>query len=333
VKPRSRHRRRSAARLRRAAAAALLALLGAGSGRAGDDAAPIAALAFARDGATLAAGSQDGVVARPWPALEPARRLETGIRRVHDLAFSPDGGLLAIAGGRPGVEGAIELRRWPGGELAARAAPHRDLVYAAAFSPDGRRIACAGHDHAASVLETAALEPRLRLEGHSRPVLAIAWLDGQHLASAGIDASLRLWDAESGTAGRAFENHTAPVRALALRPGAADGSPPVIASAGDDGTLRLWQPSIGRLMRFTRLASPPLALAWTPDGRRIAAACRDGRLRLVDPDTIAVVAERPAVGGWAQSLAIHPGGAAAAVGGERGAIAIVSLSEERKEDS
>jgi WD40 repeat protein len=61
---------------------------------------------------------------------------------VLSVAFSPDGTLLAAAGG---YEKAILLWRVESGELL-RSLPHDEQSMAIAFSPDGRLLAVGGFD-------------------------------------------------------------------------------------------------------------------------------------------------------------------------------------------
>jgi len=72
--------------------------------------------------------------------------------------------------------------------------------------------------------------------------------------------------------------------------------------------VRFWQPTIGRLVRFARLDRAPLAIAWTPDGKTLWAACRDGHVRAINPDDAAVIHVLPAIDGLAYSIAIAPDG-------------------------
>src|SRR5262245_22038581 len=90
---------------------------------------PITALAFAPDGKSVVVGSQAGVQVLSWPELKKARTLPTKLEHVHDLAFSPDGKILAAVGGAPARLGSIELFDWPGGKLLRRASPSKDLIY------------------------------------------------------------------------------------------------------------------------------------------------------------------------------------------------------------
>jgi WD40 repeat protein len=281
---------------------------------------PLTALAFTPDGKAVVVGSQAGLEVRTWPELKPSRTLATELAHVHDLAFAPDGKTLAAAGGTPAYRGTVELYRWPDGKLLHRASPHRDLIYAVAWRSDAAVFATASMDRTVGLHEAASAKTIRVLEGHSRGVLAAVFLPGDaELVTAGIDESLRVWDVSSDKLLRTLPNHTRPVCDLKLRPGGDGEGPPVLASVSDDRTVRLWQPTIGRLMRFVRLESAPRAVAWTADGRTLLVACKDGRLRVIDPDTVEVVQDLPALDGVAYCLVVAPDGSVL-VGGENGQL-------------
>ena len=94
----------------------------------------------------------------------------------------------------------------------------------------------------------------------------------------------------------------------------------MVASAARDKTIRFWQPTIGRMVRYIRLDSEPLNIAWTNDGARILATCVDGRLRVIDPIEVTVTQDLPATDGWAYAIALHPYDHSAAIGGINGQI-------------
>jgi WD40 repeat protein len=268
---------------------------------------PITALAFAPDGKSFLVGSQAGVEIRSWPGLDRTGALPTALSHVHDLAFSPDGRALLAVGGSPAKRGAVELFAWPEAKLLGRADPGKDLLLSAHWRDDSAAFVTAGADSFVRTFDARPLRERKVFEGHSRGVLAAAYLPGgAEVVSAGLDESLRLWDAGKGTLSRTLSNHTRPVLGLAVRPGG--GKPPLVASIGEDRTVRLWQPTVGRLVRFARLKSVPLAAAWGRDGRALLVACKDGRLRVIDPDTMEVRREAEAIDGPAYSLAVAPGG-------------------------
>lgn len=277
------------------------------------DAPPITAVAIDEPNGQTIEGSQAGLVVRSWPELTLSKFLPTQLEHIHDIALSPDGTILAVAGGIPAESGAVELYRWPSGELWKRLEPHKDLVYSVAWRSDSKQFALASADKTVTTFVTATAQCAEVLEGHSRPVLAAEFLPGeQGLLTAGVDESLRFWvrsqtAPESAVLKRTFTNHTRQVVDLALRPAHQD-APPVIASIGEDNTVRLWQPTIGRMMRFARLESAPQAVCWVYDGNSIAVACRDGKVRIVDPDTVEVKLELDALSGSAYCIAMDSRG-------------------------
>src|SRR5690242_18700659 len=80
------------------------------------------------------------------------------------------------------------------------------------------------------------------LPGHHAPVYAVAFRpDGECMASASFDHTIKLWDVPAGAPVRTLTGHDAKVLTLAYTP---DGR--TLASAGLDGTIRLWDGATGR---------------------------------------------------------------------------------------
>ncbi|MCP3694450.1 MAG: hypothetical protein GY917_19770 [Planctomycetaceae bacterium] len=58
------------------------------------------------------------------------------------------------------------------------------------------------------------------------------------------------------------------------------------------------------------------------------ASCTDGQVRVIDPETVKVMHELPAVEGWAYSLAVHPTDGSLLVGGQNGQLRRVIMAQD-----
>ncbi len=295
---------------------------------------PITAVAIDEKNSWAIEGSQAGLIVRSWPELSKSRVLPTELEHIHDIALSPDGTMLAVAGGTPAESGAVELYQWPSGELWKRLEAHEDLVYSVAWRSDSKLLALASADKTVKTISPTTAQCVQVFEGHSRSVLSTEFLPGEiGLATAGVDESLRIWECSLTNSApvvlkRTFTNHTRQVVDLALRP-AHEDAPPVMVSIGEDNTVRLWQPTIGRMMRFAKLESTPQAVCWTSDGKSLAVACKDGKVRMVDPDTVEATHELDALSGPAYCLAMDSDGRLL-VGGAGGQLKRLAIHSPTK---
>lgn len=283
--------------------------------------APITAAACSLDGKDLVVGSQHGIQIRSTDDLSLVATLPTKLEHVHDLKFSPDGQTLLAAGGSPAEFGAVELWDWATRSLLRTVSDHDDLVYRVAWSPDGEQWATAGWDAVCHAYDTASGEKRSTYTGHSRPLLAIDYLpDGEMIVSAGIDQTIQLWQADSGIAVRTLSNHVNTVNDIAVAPSSATDAPPILVSLSDDMTARLWQPTNGRLVRFAKLPSKPLSVAWLSDSQRFVVGCQDGTLRWFDAATLAQQREETVSQSPTISLAVSPEDGTLVIGTASGSI-------------
>lgn len=279
---------------------------------------PVTALAFDPQGSELLVGSQNGVQRYSWPDLKAGEILKSELDQVHDLAFSPNGTSLAIAGGTAGETGQLELWSWPNRQKVAAYDLHADVIYQLAWSRDAKRLFTASHDGEVFEIDTGTGQILHRFLGHSEPVRAVCFLDDEHmLVTAGNDQTIRVWDTKTGQLLRSLHNHTKAVHAIALKPKANASELPVIATIGADGTIRLWQPTIGRMMKFRRLdAAIPLAMAWSADGQALIVTDDRGSLHIINPQTLEsqttleTKTERPL------NLLLSPDGKTAIAGGK-----------------
>lgn len=291
---------------------------------------PVLDLAFTGDGKTIVAVSQAGVQIYNWPELSLQRTLKSSNTNLHCVEFSPDGTHLAIGGGAPADRGSVEVFAWPGGALVQEFGGHADSVRSTSWRNDQELFS--GSLDRSVRLWSMEHENSTVLKGHSRGVDAVCAIpESPFLLSAGADQSLRVWNVENNQLLRSLSQHTGRIRCLALQP---SGSKlPLVASAANDRTLRFWQPTIGRMLRYVRLESQPLALAWVPDGSRILASCADGKVYIADPINVQVVAKLEALPEWAYALAVHPNGQTLAVGGIDGTVVRIELDSKVAADA
>jgi WD40 repeat protein len=224
-------------------------------------------LAFSDDG-KLAASAADGAIA-VWDLtrgarLHPPEGHQAGIR---GLSVAPDGKTLATAGldftlrvWDPAT--GQELRRWGTGG------------WAVAFAPDGRSLATSGYaQDEPHLLVDAATGRRLRgLRGDKMyHVGSFAFSpDGTRLIAAGQGEAVGMWDPATGNLLR-----TIPGSGVWAAAFSADGTTLALALGP---TIELSEVAGGHVLRqfgpprFPRPIGGYSALAFSPDGRRLAAA-------------------------------------------------------------
>ena len=279
---------------------------------------PITAIAFAPSGESLVAVSQSGLHVFNWPNLKLVRTVDVSSPNLHAVAFSADGKHVAVGGGSPAEQGIVSVLSWPAAKLVATLDGHDDSVRAVTWL-DKSRLISASIDRNIKLWDIKTGSAFSTLKGHSRSVDAVCLLpDRKILVTTGVDQSVRVWDLHASTLVHSLNQHTGNVQTLALRP--AKGGLPMIASGSTDRTIRFWQPTIGRMVRYIRLDSEPLSMAWFHDGHRIAAACSDGHVRIVDTQQLRVMLDLSAVDGWAYAIRAHRSDGSIVVAGSNGQI-------------
>jgi WD40 repeat protein len=249
--------------------------------------AAVTALAFAPEGRCLAvAGGTSGAAGQVrlytiapggQPKPKPCHVLLGHADIVQDLAFSPDGTLLATCG----YDRLVKLWEVSSGKEVHTFKEHSDSVYGVAFSPNGRHLASVSADRAVKIWDVAKRKLAHTLGESTDWLYAVAWSpDGKHLAAAGVDKSIRVWEisANGGTIRHAVFAHEAPVSRLVY---SQDGK--TLYSLGEDNIVKAWE---ARRMTETRVyAKQPeatLALAVRPDHKQFALGRYDGVALLID---------------------------------------------------
>jgi WD40 repeat protein/tRNA A-37 threonylcarbamoyl transferase component Bud32 len=153
-----------------------------------------------------------------------------------------------------------------------------------ALSPDreGRWVASAGEDGTVTVRNSQTGDVLRRLPAHPDVAYAVAFHpDGKHLASAGADRKVKVWDWPAGKEvfrrDCAADNEYGTAYTVAFSP---DGR---WLAAGQDGAVHVWDWKTGEARHtLGGHAKKGISVAFSPDGRRLASGSWHGKVMIWD---------------------------------------------------
>jgi hypothetical protein len=237
----------------------------------------VTSVAFSPDG-RRAVSADDGGDVRIWStatgrqeaALHPGGQLA-------QVAFSPDGALVAVAA--HDGQGDATVWRWRTGERVASL--HEDSgLNSVAFGPTDGLVAMAGDDANVRVWDwrTGRVVSILDAPGYGY-VQNVALSGGGRLIAAGYDdGTVRVWDWPSQ---RVVGRLTTSNRSVPNVAFSADGR--LVATGGQDAVLRVWDWRARRLLWSKRVNPAHIeSVAFSPDGALVAAGHDDDVARIWD---------------------------------------------------
>lgn len=279
----------------------------------------VEALAYSPNGKLLASGDDNGGL-RIWkPSGEMLKALKSGHSLVRQLGFSPDSAVLATVG-----DNSVRLwnsAKWTAKVITAK---DDRQVYSFSWAANGKRMAIAASDFVVRLIDLEHNNAFGLIGKHADGVNSVIWLDAKTIVSGGVDGLVRGWDVASkkqsfsfsGTPSRlksaVYSNDGKMFATVAnetdiLIWNAADNSLMQTLKAdfpawqtniafhpnsnslisGDDfGHVKLWDLTSGSLKSdFNNSDEAISALAFSPDGKKIAFSGSSGKISIFDAST------------------------------------------------
>ncbi len=294
----------------------------------------ITAVAFSADGRSMAVSGYHEILLHEMSGGRPvklAARLPGRAMRIHGLAFSPDSKTLVATGGDPAQSGEVQVWDVATRTLRFETKLSGDTFFGVALSPDGTRAAFTGADKSIRLYDVVAGKEIRKMDHHEDWAFATVFgIDGKRLVSVGRDRAAKLIDASTG----AFVENVNLLRdsltTIARHPrrdwvlvGGQDRTPylyrmdrPRAMRIADDSTL---------IRQFAKQDGPILAVAFSPDGSRIAVGAEAGPVRVYDTETGEVVASCTGHQGGIYAVQFVPDGSGLMAAGFDGELRFYDL--------
>jgi WD40 repeat protein len=270
---------------------------------------PIYAVALTSDGRFAAAGRANQIFLyhvdskRDLGRLTDPEILKSGVYQnpgvahldlVQSLTFSPDGERLVSGGFRT-----AKIWRRQRNRRAAELPGVTSAARCTAISGDGAWAAIGEESGLVQIVQLAERKVHATLTGHASPVTGVVFTaDNQCVLTSSLDGTLRLWQLD-GVA-LATIGAPGPLNDVIVLDGGKQA-----ATAGEDHSVRLWNIVAldGALPAWN-----PLALAGTPDGKRVAAAAANGKAAIFDLGENKAIREWDAHAGGCTAVAWNASG-------------------------
>jgi WD40 repeat protein len=253
----------------------------------------VLALALRPDGKLYTGGADKLLRAWDLNKLQLERQFSGAGNALTTLAVSANGQVL-VSGD---TEGMLHFWNPANGQPSQVLGGHTGAVTSLVLAADGQHLLSTGSDGAVKLWTLPVTPPRAFAHADQVTSLALT-ADGQRLITGGADKQVRWWDLKTGQSGPVFSGPTLAVSSLAL---SLDGR--FLAAGSADKNIYLWPSNDSKGLRKISCAAPVQAVAFSPEGKTLAAGLTDGAVLLVEPATGKVRQSLPAGAGPVAALA------------------------------
>ena len=270
-----------------------------------------------------------------------AGRLVGQSERIEQARFSPDGKMLAVAGGSPGRFGELQIWDLEKRELKLSLMLGYDTCYGASWSPSGKMVAVGCPDNTTRAFDVETGQQILFSGAHNDWVLGTTFsVNSDHVISVSRDMSMKLVE----VATQRFIDNITSITPGALKGGlisierhptkdellcgGADGAPKVFKMVrtearkiGDNANL---------IREYGAMPGRVFGVAFSADGTKIAAASSNdgvGQVRVYKADDGAVLWQVDVPEGGMYAVDFHPDGSTVVAGGFDGDVRLYSAAD------
>jgi WD40 repeat protein/mono/diheme cytochrome c family protein len=286
------------------------------------------AIAYSPDGSLMAVSGYHEVLLHSSGGGTLIARLVGSSDRIQSILFSSDGKTLIASGGTPARFGEVQVWDVPSRKLLRAVRLTSDTVFGASLSPDGKTVAVGCADNSLRLVDVATGKELQKIPHHENWVLSTVFgVNGKRIVSAGRDQAAKLTDVTNGQFIENINLLRGELSVVARHPtrdfvviGGQERVPyyyrmdrPRVMKIADDTTL---------IRKFEMQDGPILALAFSPDGSRVAVAGEAPDVRIYDPETGERTATLTGHKGGIYAVTYSPDGKRIATGGFDGPIRI-----------
>lgn len=202
----------------------------------------VTSLDYSSDGKQLAVSGYHEVLIHTLDGSAPLRRLVGRSQRIESVTFSPDGKILAAAGGTPSLFGELQLWNVADGKLLHSIILSHDTMFGTSFNADGTLVAFGGADNRLRVAKVETGEIVMKMDAHADWVHGTTFsLQNDHVISVSRDRSMKLSIVANGQ----FVDNITSITPGALKGGLLDVQrhPTLeqVLAVGSDGEPRIYK--------------------------------------------------------------------------------------------